>query len=386
MGFLGDVFSGNVDAVPFLENPFNGEQGSDNNQSISGGRSEANTGVWWLGANGHYYTNDGARGVVDRGTNYRAPGGYTQIKDPNPPKGGGNNSLPDSRVTGNNTGTFAAPKVLDTAQLGSLDSFLKTVDTIRDQSKEKARIKRETSKAEKKAEKEREEGKYKGKQVNVLQDFSGAKTDTDLNTRNTLENLMSSLSTMGLGGSRALTRQILDAANKSNRKANATQAKDQQGLTSAWNEYELGNNNDVKKIDDQYGYEVGEADRTWGQNRQNTLHKKADVYGNADYITEREALMNEANGLNGFIGAAPFMNPQYTGTDKAMATPELSDFQQDIGRYDTTAIGADAAGLTPVGAGVTPGAGNLAIKAIAVNDKDLGIKKKTEGADLVLGV
>lgn len=89
MSWISDVFSGKVDAVPFLENPFNGEQGSDNNQSISGGRSEANNGVYWLGANGHFYTNDGARGVVDRGTNYSAPGGYSRINDPNPPAGGG---------------------------------------------------------------------------------------------------------------------------------------------------------------------------------------------------------------------------------------------------------------------------------------------------------
>ena len=100
MGWIQDVFSGKVDAVPFLENPFNGEQGSDNNQSISGGRSEANNGVYWQGANGHFYTNDGARGVVDRGTNYSAPGGYSRINDPNPPKGGGtptgNNPLGDN--------------------------------------------------------------------------------------------------------------------------------------------------------------------------------------------------------------------------------------------------------------------------------------------------
>lgn len=88
MSWISDVFSGKVDAVPFLENPFNGET-NDNDQSIRGGRSEANNGVYWLGANGHYYTNDGARGVVDRGTNYSAPGGYSRINDPNPPAGGG---------------------------------------------------------------------------------------------------------------------------------------------------------------------------------------------------------------------------------------------------------------------------------------------------------
>lgn len=281
----------------------------------------------------------------------------------------------------------AAPaKKLDEAQLRSLDSLLSSLDTVRNQSKEKARLKRDEARTTKDREKESEETKYKGKKVNVLQDFAGAKTDTDLNTRNTLENLMSTLSTMGLSGSRALTRQILSAANKSNRKANATQARDQQGLDTAWNEYESGYNDDVKKIDDQMNYEQSEADRAWGQNRQNYLHKKADVYNQADRTNERTALMSEADSLNGFIGAAPFMNPQYTGKSRAMAAPELSDYQQDIGTYDTTAVGANAAGLAPVGAGVTPGAGNLAIKAMAINDRDLGVKKKTEGVDPILGV
>lgn len=103
MSWISDVFSGKVDAVPFLENPFNGET-NDNDQSIRGGRSEANNGVYWLGANGHYYTNDGARGVVDRGTNYSAPGGYSRINDPNPPAGGGGGGGGGSQVLGAGNG------------------------------------------------------------------------------------------------------------------------------------------------------------------------------------------------------------------------------------------------------------------------------------------
>jgi hypothetical protein len=182
---------------------------------------------------------------------------------------------------------------------------------------------------------------------------------------------------MGLGGSRALTRQILDASNQSNRKANATQATNNQGLDSAFNEYTAGNQNDVKKIEDQLDFENGEADRAWGQNRQTALYKKGDVYGAADKTAERQAVMSEGDSLNSFISGASFMNPSYTGETKAMATPELSSYTQDIAKYDTTSIGAGANGLTPVNAGATPG--NLAVRAIAVNDKDLGIKKKTEG-------
>lgn len=279
-------------------------------------------------------------------------------------------------------GYVAPPKVLDTAQLGSLDSLLGTIDSAKESNKQKATVKRDTSKREKDEEKTREKGKYEGKKLSTLQDFAGAKTDTDLNTRNTMENLISSLSVMGLGGSRALTRQILDAANMSNRKANATQATNNQGLDSAFNEYSVGNENDLKKIDDQYGYDNAETDRKWAQERQTALYKKADVYGAADHTAEREQMMNEGNGLNDVVSKSVFLNPQYDGTSRAMATPELGSYTQDIAKYDTTSIGAG--GLTPAGA-PGAGAGNLAIKALAVNDKDLGVKKKTEG-DIAYGV
>jgi hypothetical protein len=281
-------------------------------------------------------------------------------------------------------GSTAPVKVLDQAGLNSIDSLLASYDTIKSQGIRKAAIKRDTSLKEKEEEKTREEGKFNTSKLGVLQDFAGAKTDTDLNTRNTLENLVSSLSTLGLGGSRALTRQILDAANMSNRKANATQAKDTQGLDAAFNEYSAGNESDVKKISDQYGYDEGETNRQYLQNKQTALYKKADIYGNGGRDAEREAVMNEGNSLNDMIAGASFMNPSYTGETKAMATPELGDYTQDIAKYDTTQIG----NVTPVGAGSAPGAvpGNLAIKAIAVNDKDLGIKKKTEGELGLVGV
>lgn len=285
---------------------------------------------------------------------------------------------------GGGGGYTPAPKVLDRAQLESLDSLLGTIDTAKEQAKQKAAIKRDTAKREKDEEKNREKGKYEGKKLGELQTFAGAKTDTDLNTRNTLENLVSSLSTLGLGGGRALTRQILDAANMANRKANATQATNNKGLDDAFNEFSAANENDIKKIQDQYGYDVGEAERKWAQDRQNTFYKKADVYNAADDTGGRQSMMNEGNALNGVINRAAFLNPSYTGETRQMATPELADYQQDIARYDTSAIGND--GVTPVLAGDgAMGAGNLAVKAIAVNDQDLGIKKKTEG-DLAYGV
>lgn len=294
----------------------------------------------------------------------------------------------DININNGFIGGGGAAKKLDTAQIASLDELLRSYDVIRDNAKKQAKLRQEEQRTSKDRERETEETKYQGKKVSALQDFAGAKTDTDLNTRETLENMMSSLSTLGLGGARALTRQIINAANKSNRKANATQAQNQQSLDSAWNEYDAGYKDDITKIDDQYKHDTGEAERVWGQNRQNTLNKKADVYNAADYTGEREATMAEARGLTDHIVNSPFMNPQYTGKSRAMATPELADYQQDIATYDTSNIGADATGLTPVAAGATPGTapGNLAVKAVAVNDKDLGVKKKLEGVDPILGV
>lgn len=343
--------------------------------------------VYWIGQDGNVWLRETSGKTSNLGTPQQSQvwnlglNGAKEIGDPVA------NKAPASNVTGTGTGAggggyVAPPKLLDTAQIGSLDSLIGSLGSIKDQSIAKAGIKRDTSKREKEEEKTREEGKYSGKKLGVLQDFSGAKTDTDLNTRNTLENLVSSLSTLGLGGSRALTRQILDAANMSNRKANATQATNNQGLDSAFNEYAVGNENDVKKINDQYGYDEGEANRQYYQGKQTALYKKADVYNAADgQEAGRAAAMNEGNSLNGLIAGSAFMNPSYDGKSKAMATPELGSYTQDIAKYDTTNIGVG--GLTPADGGAP--AGNLAIRAMAVNDKDLGIKKKSE-ADLGYGV
>lgn len=360
------------------------EVGVANPGTISGVVSSAPVGtrdgqVFWTGQDGNIWLRQADGRTVNLGTPAQAQSwnlilnGAKEIADPVQSGGG---------TGGTGTGGYSAPaKTLDTAQVNSLDSLLASFDTIRDQAKAKAAIKRDTSKREKEEEKAREEGKYQGKKLSTLQDFAGAKTDTDLNTRNTLENLISSLSTLGLGGSRALTRQILDAANMSNRKANATQATNNMGLDSAFNEYTAGNENDVRKIEDQFGYDSGEAERARLQNRQNTLYKKADLYAGVDENT-RTNIMNEGNSLNSMIAGAAFMNPSYTGESKVMKTPELADYTQDIATYDTTSVGVTPAGVTP-GAPNVPG--NLAVKAIAVNDKDLGIKKKTE-ADLGYGV
>lgn len=280
---------------------------------------------------------------------------------------------------GGGGGGYVAPaKKLDTAQLASLDSLLSNYDQIRDVAKRKAATTRDTALNVKSGELKKERGKYDSKKLTTLQDFASAKQETDINTRNTLENLLSSLSTMNLGGQSALTRQVLDAANMSNRKANATQAQNNQSLDSAWNDYQNTNADDVKKINDQYGYDVGEADKKWAQDRQNTLYKKADVYNAADRTGERETFMRQGNDLNSMIANSVFVNPSYRGEVREMATPELANYTQDIAQYDTTGVGAGAD--APLAPGEVAGANGAAIKAVAVNDKDLGVKKKLENA------
>lgn len=362
------------------------------NSFANGGKSG---GVFWVGGNGKVYVS-GQNGTNEAGKfdgntrNYWEGRGFKQISDPNPANYGkigtiapiDPSQLSDSGI---GIGSASSNKTLDTAGLQSLDSLIASFDTIRNQAKLRAALKRDAAKNEKEEEKTREEGKYKGKKLSTLQDFAGAKTDTDLNTRNTLENLVSSLSVLGLGGSRALTRQILDASNKANRKANATQATNNRDLDASWNDYTVGNENDVKKIEDQYGYDAGEAEKKYLQDKQSAMYKKADIYNAVDDTGNRSRIMGEADGLNNLISRASFMNPSYTGKSRQMATPELGDYTQDIAKYDTTNIGASDGGLTPASANGANVPGNLAVRAIAVNDKDLGIKKRTE-SELGYGV
>ena len=274
-------------------------------------------------------------------------------------------------------GGSSAPR-LDQSQIDSLLASLGIYDTDRANAKRQAATKRDTFKREKDEELKRERGKYDSKKQEVAQEYGTARTDTDLNARNTLQNLLSSLSTLGMGGSRELTRQILAAANQANRQANTTQAQNNQELDSAFNEYKGGYDNDVRKINDQYGADVAGADKTWAERRRDTLHRVGNVYGQADRTAERDNYMRQGDSLNSIIANSAFMSPSYTGESRAMATPELASYNQDVAQYDTTAIGGDQANDTNV-------PGNLAVKAIAINDKDFGIKKKNE-SDLGYGV
>ena len=274
-------------------------------------------------------------------------------------------------------GGSSAPK-LDQSQIDSLLASLGIYDIDRENAKRQAATKRDTFKREKDEELKRERGKYDSKRQTVAQEYGTARTDTDLNARNTLQNLLSSLSTLGMGGSRELTRQILAAANQANRQANTTQAQNNQELDSAFNEYKGGYDNDVRKINDQYGADVAGADKTWAERRRDTLHRVGNVYGQADRVAERDNYMRQGDNLNSIIANSAFMNPSYTGESRAMATPELANYAQDVAKYDTTAVGGNQAN----GANVP---GNLAIKAVAMNDKDFGIKKKNE-SDLGYGV
>ena len=357
--------------------------------------SNSGGGVFWRGADGRVWVK-GHRGTNAAGNwdgntiNYWSSRGYQQIADPVASRGraqggGGRFYARGGGGGGGYGGGYAAPpKKLDQAQIDSLAGLLGVYDIARDTKRERARLTRDARLNEKRSEREKEKKKWGGKKTANLQEFGAAKTTTDINTRNTLENLVSSLSTMGLGGSRALARQILDAANRSNRQANATQAKNAQALDSAWNEFDEANKNDQAKINDQYNYDIAEADREWGQNRQNALYKIADVYNAAGQEGGRNNYMKWGNDLNATISNARFLNPQYTGVTRTMATPELSDYSQDIAQYNTGDIGEDGT-ADPNSADNTTSPGNLALKALAVNNKDLGVKRKTEG-DISYGV
>lgn len=377
---------------PYFENPINRQLRELPIPARRPAAPQSGNGVFWLGEDGNVWVKGGqgthSAGRWDGNTaDYWMSRGFSHIANPNrsagvATAGGGRGGY---GYFGGGGGGYSAPaKKLDQDQINSLNGLLGVYDAKRNTQREKARLTHDAHVNEKQEERTKEKKKYDGKKLSTIQDFGMAKNDTDINTRNTLEGLISSLSTMGVGGSRALARRILSSANRSNRQANATYAKNSQALDTAWNEFDAANRNDLAKIEDQYKYDLAEADKEWGQNRQNTLYKMADVYNAADNRGERTRLMNEGNGLNGYISNARFVNPQYTGKLNVMAAPELSSYSQDIAKYDTSAIGNDGTELINPDGTTTPG--NLAIKAVAMSDKDLGVKKRIEGEDPVYGV
>ena len=283
--------------------------------------------------------------------------------------GGGSTSGYGGGGTSGYGGGGTAKPALDTEKIKSLRSFIDNLDSIKGKSMEKATKTRDTRKKEKDTERSKERGKFDTGMVDIEQSLGDTLNNTNLNTANTVENLNSSLSTLGMGGGRALLRSILSSANQSNRKANTTYAKNKQNLTSSWNDYETGYNDDLNKIEDQYKYDAGEAEKAYLQNKQNALYQIGDVYNASGDTGTRGNIMGEADSLNQLIANSVFTNPSYTGTSRAMATPDVENMSANVGQYQAN-IG---------GVGQPVKGGNLGIRAISVNDKDLGIKKRQEG-------
>lgn len=349
---------------------------SATNKAVADTTARMRDGVWWKGVDGHIYVRAaGVNGVVDYGPNGNvvAQSMYKQIADPNPQQPSSNTGTTGGGGAASTYGTGSGTaKQLDQVQIDSLNSLLSGYDANREDMKKKAQLARDAYLKEKQDELNTEKGKYDNKKLETLQDYGSARTKNDVNTRDTLKNLISSLAVLGMGGGKELSRQVLSASNRSNREANATQAKNNQQLDTAFNDYSAGNENDIKKINDQYGESVSKADQTWAQNRQNALYKIADVYNAADVKDQRQRYMQEGDGLNSFISNSAFLTPSYTGAKRQMATPDLASYSQAVPQYQTT-LGNT---MTPVGNSVP---GNVSVKAIAVNDKDFGVKPKQEG-------
>lgn len=285
-----------------------------------------------------------------------------------------NDAAPGSQTVIGGGWGGAPAKVLDQAQINSLLSRLASTDVDLNNAITQATLSRDASRKEKEEELERETGKFDTKMLGNTQDFGQNINDSELMTRETLNNLVSSMSVLGLGGSQELTRQILDASARSNREANATQARNAQDLTSAFNEFSAGNKNDMLKIEDQFNYAKGEAQKARAKERQNILQKMADTYEDGGRTADRERVMREADSLNSVISNSTFLNPQYRGETKVMATPELGQFTQETPQYQLGVGG----GVTPAGAGSASSTA-LGMKTAPVNEQDFGVKKKTEG-------
>lgn len=293
--------------------------------------------------------------------------------------GGGNNTVGTSDIGfSGGGGGGGAPKALDTAQLNSLQALLNSLTTIKSNALRVAGTRRDTRRNEKNSEKDAQTQKYDTGLQTTGQDFANTIGQSDVNTRNTLDNLLSSLAVMGMGGREGLIRQIMEQANQANRNANMKQAQAKQALTGSYNDYLAGYNNDMKNINDTYSNDVANANKDYAQNRQNALYRMADVYGDADDSANRNRLMKEGQGLSSVIANSTFLKPTYTGVKRQMATPDLSQYTQNVSRYSGSLQGAGTPVSAPTGLGVS--ASTPTPSVMAVNNADeFGIKKKPAG-------
>lgn len=334
-------------------------------------------GITWRGQNGQWYAQGNNGKVIKTGGRMS---GLREVSDPNvrgrqagsAPKitqeVGGQGSAGGGVAYGGGGSTTPA---LDVAKIASLNDYLRALDNDRQKAFEKAQATWETSMNEKNREKEEQMKAYQAKLIQFEQELGEALNESNVNTADSLAALQSQLGTLGIGGEEALRRQILTNANIQNRKLNADYARNKQAQEAELNKYQAGYNDDIKKINDQRDFNRGEAEKTWGQLRKNTLNQIADVYGDANMTAERQNYMNQANSLNDLITNSAFTNPSYKGQTRAMETAQLADLAANIGTYQTQVN--DASGGAPSGSAMPQ------VRAVSVNEKDAGIKKQQEG-------
>ena len=336
-------------------------------------------GITWKGQNGLWYAQgnngrviktggrmDGLREVSDPNIRGRQAGSAPKITQ----EVGGQGSAGGSVAYGGGGGGSTTP-ALDAAKIASLNDYLRALDNDRQKAFEKAQATWETSTNEKNREKEEQMKAYQAKLIQFEQELGETLNESNVNTADGLAALQSQLGTLGIGGEEALRRQILTNANIQNRKLNADYARNKQAQEAEWNKYQAGYNDDIKKINDQRDFNRGEAEKNWGQLRKNTFNQIADVYGDSNMTAERQNYMNQANSLNDLITNSAFTNPSYKGQARAMETAQLADLAANVGTYQTQAN--DASG------GVIQGSTMPQVRAVSVNEKDAGIKKKQEG-------
>lgn len=338
-------------------------------------------GITWRGQNGQWYAKgnngktietggrmSGLREVSDPNVRGRQAGSAPKITQEVGGQGSAGGSAGGSVAYGGGGSTTSA---LDTAKIASLNDYLRALDNDRQKAFEKAQATWETSMNEKNREKEEQMKAYQAKLIQFEQELGETLNESNVNTADGLAALQSQLGTLGIGGEEALRRQILTNANIQNRKLNADYARNKQAQEAEWNKYQAGYNDDTKKINDQRDFNRGEAEKTWGQLRKNTLNQIADVYGDSNMTAERQNYMNQANSLNDLITNSAFTNPSYKGQTRAMETAQLADLAANIGTYQTQVN--DASGGAPSGSAMPQ------VRAVSVNEKDAGIKKQQEG-------
>ena len=217
------------------------------------------------------------------------------------------------------------------------------------------------------------EGNYKTYQNEQQSSYDQAKNDYDNSSRQNMNSLVSNRNTIinnasaglrglmrvlgahGAGGSSVAMYEAPGAvkrqADQENANASQTYAQNQANLDTDWGNYQIGYENDKKKLEDWRTGQIKSAKQENEQKRIDLLNQLSQAYTNraqyggaldGDYntITDR---INASNQTIKDLGK--YTTPQYTGTTAVYESQPLSSY--DTGKMNLTTSVNNSSGSTP---------------------------------------